>query len=152
MSCMRVIFLSCSRNSSGAEIILEWIIWRATLRADIAIFRQVLRPAEIQSCHRAFWESLSLSRRMLHEQHTQHQLCHFYPVCVVPSDLAESPQELLTPHSGNSEAVLSHRCLSTQRQFSLTPQMKSSMLASAGNIVVLRKNTGFPELNCSELL
>ena len=38
MSCMRVIFLSCSRNSSGAEIIFEWIIWRATLRADIAVF------------------------------------------------------------------------------------------------------------------
>lgn len=53
MSCIRVIFLSCSRNSSGAEIILEWIIWRATLRVDVAVLRQVLstcRDSIIPSC------------------------------------------------------------------------------------------------------
>lgn len=50
-----------------------------------------------------------------------------------------------------SEVGLIHRCLYTQHQFALMPQTKSSMPASAGNLAVLWRKTGSPELYCSDL-
>ena len=35
-SCMRVMFRSWSRSSSGAEMMVAWISWSATRRADRA--------------------------------------------------------------------------------------------------------------------
>ena len=42
MSCMRVILRNSSRNSSGAQTIVFWIICRATRRAATAVLRQAL--------------------------------------------------------------------------------------------------------------